>query len=297
MLEINNQDFQTLTGLTREEFHFFEEQVRPLLERNYLGEEKDTGRKRVLQISDMFLMAVIFLRQYPTHLLLSVIFRVSQSTVSRTLGFVVDSLHDYFRGTIHIPSRPVRDSISTFFRNQRITMVLDGTEQRIAKCSVRDIEEAFYSGKKRSHTLTKLIAVSPSGYLLFISKSYAGSLNDLNVVQMPENQIFNLLEPDEGVMADGGYKGLYRLHPNTFIPFSKAAGHPDLTPEEKKFNNELSSIRVIVENVIGHVKMWKCCSLPFRYDNIIEFDALRSYHHKIWYVCASFTHLTVLPLK
>lgn len=43
-------------------------------------------------------------------------------------------------------------------------------EHEISTCSDEFIEKATFSGKKRYHTFTKLIAVTKEGYIWFISK-------------------------------------------------------------------------------------------------------------------------------
>ena len=268
-----------------------------MLQKGYSHQVKESGRTRRLSPSNMLLATLLFLRQYPTHLFLAYMFHVSRPTISRTISFVMDCLYDFFRGTLVLPPRAIRDRESKILRGRRVSVVIDGTEQRVCKSQFKDVEQAFYSGKKKSHTLTTLLAVSPTGFIYFLSGSYFGSLNDLNVAMLPENQVFKSLEPDEGICADGGYKGMSRFHPNTFIPIVKTARQPELSPEETAFNNELASIRVVVENSIGHIKKWKCCYLPFRYDDIADIHEIRKQHHRMWYVCASFTHLTVFPLR
>jgi hypothetical protein len=74
------------------------------------------------------------------------------------------------------------------------------------------------------------------------------------------------------ILADTGYLGLQALHKNTEIPQKSSKYHP-LTKEEKEKNQDLSSRRVLVENVIGSVKRFRI--LGERYRNRRKRFALR----------------------
>ena len=65
------------------------------------------------------------------------------------------------------------------------------------------------------------------------------------------------------VVTDTGYQGLQKLHSNSALPKKKRKHHP-LTKEEKNRNKELSSLRVLNENVIGRLKRFKIISDRYR---------------------------------
>lgn len=65
------------------------------------------------------------------------------------------------------------------------------------------------------------------------------------------------------VMTDTGYQGLQKIHINTAMPKKKSKRRP-LTAEDKKQNHELSSQRILNENVIGKVKRFKILSDKYR---------------------------------
>jgi transposase len=64
-------------------------------------------------------------------------------------------------------------------------------------------------------------------------------------------------------LADSGYLGLDRLHPNSQIPAKKSKLHP-LTQEQKASNRQLSRERVLVENVIRRLKIFRILSERYR---------------------------------
>lgn len=64
-------------------------------------------------------------------------------------------------------------------------------------------------------------------------------------------------------LADLGYLGLTQLHTNSEIPYKKSKFHP-LTSVEKKANHKLSRRRILVENVIGKLKIFRILSERYR---------------------------------
>jgi hypothetical protein len=64
-------------------------------------------------------------------------------------------------------------------------------------------------------------------------------------------------------MTDSAYIGLQKIHPNTLMPKKRTKKKP-LTKEDKQRNRELSSKRVLNENVIGMVKRFKIIADRYR---------------------------------
>ena len=62
---------------------------------------------------------------------------------------------------------------------------------------------------------------------------------------------------------DTGYQGIVNLHPNAEVP-KKRSKKKELTPEEKLANKILSSQRVVVENVIREVKIFRIVAERYR---------------------------------
>jgi hypothetical protein len=64
-------------------------------------------------------------------------------------------------------------------------------------------------------------------------------------------------------ITDSGYTGIKKLQKNTKLP-KKSSKKKPLTTEEKKQNREISSERVVNENVIGSLKRFKIISDRYR---------------------------------
>jgi len=71
------------------------------------------------------------------------------------------------------------------------------------------------------------------------------------------------IHPQIKSLTDTGYQGMHKLHRNSELPKKKTKKNP-LTKEDKKKNRELSSERVLNENVIGMVKRFKIIADRYR---------------------------------
>ncbi len=71
------------------------------------------------------------------------------------------------------------------------------------------------------------------------------------------------LSLDLEMLADSGYQGLDKLHAKSRTPTKKPKkGH--LTKEQKRVNQELSRRRIVIENVIRSLKIFRILSERYR---------------------------------
>lgn len=69
--------------------------------------------------------------------------------------------------------------------------------------------------------------------------------------------------PTIEIQADSGYQGIQHKHPNSKIPIKGKKKVP-LTKAQKKENRQLSSTRVIVENTIRTLKIFRILAEKYR---------------------------------
>lgn len=65
------------------------------------------------------------------------------------------------------------------------------------------------------------------------------------------------------LLADSGYQGIKRYHQNSALPKKNSKKKP-LSKQEKKENHNISSERVLVENVIRKVKIFRVMAEKYR---------------------------------
>jgi len=65
------------------------------------------------------------------------------------------------------------------------------------------------------------------------------------------------------LLADAGYQGLAALHVNSQTPVKKSKLHP-LDATQKAFNRQLSRKRILIENIIRKLKIFRILSERYR---------------------------------
>ena len=64
-------------------------------------------------------------------------------------------------------------------------------------------------------------------------------------------------------LVDTGYMGIKKIHANSELP-KKRSKKNQLTKEDKKYNQKISSERVLNENVIGVIKRFRIIADKYR---------------------------------
>lgn len=86
-----------------------------------------------------------------------------------------------------------------------------------------------------------------------------GSMHDFQLFKISRTGIIAETE----CLADTGYQGLTKLHANSQTPKKKSKHHP-LTSSQKVANRELARRRILVEHVIGRLKVFRILSERYR---------------------------------
>ena len=86
-----------------------------------------------------------------------------------------------------------------------------------------------------------------------------GKTHDFRIFKESKTHI----NPKALVIVDSGYQGIQKIHANTELPKKRSKKKP-LTNDDKKKNREISSKRVLNENVIGVVKRFRILAEKYR---------------------------------
>lgn len=270
--------FLAMTGLQPFEFVDLVQEVRPLYDQTELARLSRPHRQRQiggghpfeLSVSDQILLTVVWLRTYPTHLVLGFLFGVNEATVSRCIARVLAVLeqdgHDRMR--MPDPGRKRRRHLADLLHDTpELAVVIDSFEQRVQRPQNREEADTYYSGKKKQHTLKSQLAVDEeTGEIVAVSGSVKGPTADLNLLKL--SGLIGKLPEGVGAIGDLGYVGIEKLHPKGLgaTGRKKQRGQPR-SEEDIEYNRAFSKRRIIVENTIGRMK---------RYQNINQTDR----HHR-----------------
>lgn len=257
--------FKSMTGLTVGEFdalyrdmegYYIEAETgrlsRPNRQRAIGG-----GRAFALSTRDQLLTTVVWLRVYPTQMVLGYLFGVSATNVLRTVERWLPILEKAGRDTMRMP-RPSRKRLRQMDDLLRdipdLAVVIDSFEQRVQRPPERTEADGLYSGKKKTHTLKSQIAVNDqTGAIVDTSLSVAGPTADLTLLAM--SGLMPRLPPGVDGMGDLAYVGIAGLG-RGHAPRRKPRGKPR-PPDDIAYNAAFSRRRIVVEHTIGRLRRFQ----------------------------------------
>jgi len=278
--------FQSLTGMKVEAFDalffVFEGAWKQRRRETTITRRTGEPRKRAvgaggryrLSLRDRLLIALVWLRVYPTYEVLGFFFSKEKSNARANVEEALEVLLDLSEFGFERPSKERKKlhSVAAVMEAfPEVCLIIDAKEQRIERPSGRDEEgnsnqKPYYSGKKKTHTLKNQIAVRPDGLIQALSESVpGGSHHDLTLLR--KTKLLDQLAVGEGAMFDKGYDGITHDYPDLplYLPH-KARRNKPLTEEEKEYNRFLSSHRIVVEHTNAQLQKYQALAQLYRHD-------------------------------
>ena len=189
--------FPSLTGMTQSEFDELLVRFRQAeadLRANSQTTRKDgrpreraagAGRRYAHGACDRLLMALMWLRVYPTYEVLGFFFalhkRNAQLNVLAALE-VLDALSDFPFDRPGADKKKARSPAEVMAAFPAVRVIIDAKEQRVNKPQGEERQKPYYSGKKKAHTVKTQVVVNPRGQIEAISESVPGSTRDLTLL-------------------------------------------------------------------------------------------------------------------
>ena len=247
--------FRAMTGLAVGEFDALAAEVLPRLARaEYTRLARPDrrravggGRRYELPPRDRLLLAVVWLRRYPTNAVLGYLFGVSEPTARRVVGRLVPLLEAVGLAAMRLPDPGAgrrRDLDALLADTPGLAVLVDTFEQRVQRPTDRDEADGYYSGKKKQHTLKVQVAVDEAtGAVVDVADSVRGPTHDLTLLK--GSGLLGRLPPGLGALGDLGYVGLADAHPQGLgaTPRRKPRGQPR-PPEDIAYNRAVARRRV-----------------------------------------------------
>lgn len=230
------------------------------------------GRRFTHDLPTRLIMALIWLRVYPTFEVLGLLFSLDKNNVHATVGEMLDTLALMADFPFERPprERPKLRSLSAVMEAfPDVRLVIDAKEQRIQRpksSKEDDRQRPYYSGKKKCHTLKNQVAVEPDGGIGAVSLSVpGGGIHDLTLLRM--TRLLERLDAEqEAAMVDKGYDGLCSYYPEHTIyhPFKARRNRP-LTAEQKAYNQHLARHRIVVEHTLAQMNQFQALAQVYRH--------------------------------
>ncbi len=258
--------FRHLTGLTVPAFDAVAADVGPAVESAHRKALDRPDRQRAigaggefgLPTTDQVLLAVVWLRQYPTQEVLGFLFGVSDSTALRAVRRCLPALEQAGKDTMRMPDPGPgrRKKLPALLADTPgLAVVIDTFEQRTHRPKRR--QRAYYSGKKKAHTLKSQIGVDEqSGRVVDVSDSVPGPWADIKLLK--RSRLLKRLPEGVGGIGDLAYVGMADLHPEGAgaAPRRKPRGKAR-PPEDRRYNRAFSRRRIVVEHTIGRLRRFR----------------------------------------
>lgn len=271
--------FQAFTGVSVAEFDQLLTQVRPAYEadqhrrRNRGGQQRPpgVGHPFVLELPERLLMGLMYLRLYVAQNLLSYLFDLDQSNVSRELN---ERLLPILLLVLPVPLRdaplrhlaqnkpdgPNADEPPVGPKRRRINtlkelleaypeieeVLLDATEQGVPQPEDKVERKLRYSGKQQDHTVkTQIVATRER--ILHVFGGLPGSVSDQTL--LGASGVIPQVPPNVKIRLDKGYEGTDKRHPDRAVeqPVKGQRNHK-VTVLGRAYNYFLSRQRIYVEH-------------------------------------------------
>jgi DDE superfamily endonuclease len=224
------------------------------------GDDFDLG------VDDQFLLTIVWLRHYPTQECLGYLFGVSDSTALRAIRRCLPLLEQSGRDSMRLPDPGKgrrRDLPTLLQETPALAVIVDTFEQRTHRPQRR--QRAYYSGKKKAHTLKTQVAVDEDGHIVDVAESRPGRWADLKVLRR-SGLVGKLIRAGVGALGDLAYLGLDGLSPKLrgATPRRKPRGR-ERPPEDRRYNRAFARRRIKVEHGIGRLRRFQALSAVNRH--------------------------------
>ncbi|MBI5151052.1 MAG: transposase [Candidatus Pacebacteria bacterium] len=266
--------FPAVLGISKEQFDRVVATVHPILfcvfktRAIHPGRWRTAGggRKRVFGTdASLVLLILLYYKVYPTFRLAQVLFGLDKMNVWRWVEFMKPILQQALHHALVLPIRKVTHM------GQLLTVcpdlqefLVDATERRIQRPENTDIQQFYYSGKKKMHTVKNQILVNPRTMkILAVSKTVEGKRHDKKLAE--DDGMLLRAPPGAFGMSDNGYQGGERINSTIALvyPTRKPKGKA-LTSRQKKTNRTIAQIRVRVEHVFASLKHFNIHAHTYR---------------------------------
>jgi hypothetical protein len=258
--------FRHLTGLTVPAFDALAADVAPAVEVAHRQSLDRPDRERAigaggafgLTTTDPVLLAVVWLRQYPTQEVLGFPFGVSDSTALRAVRRCLPVLDRAGKDTMRMPDPGPgrRKKLPALPADTPgLAVVIDTLEPRTHRPKRRP--RAYDSGKKKAHTLKSPVGVDEeSGRVVDVSDPVPGPWADIQLLKKSRRR--RRLPAGVGGIGDLAYVGIADLHPDGLgaAPRRKPRGR-DRPPEDRRYNRAFRRRRIVVEHAIGRLRRFR----------------------------------------
>ena len=213
-----------------------------------------------LTLRDQFFATLVKLRQNPNFDYLADQIGVGRTTVVDIFWKWVQLIESKLSFMIQWPDREtIRRTIPPAFKAKfpRLTNIIDCFEIFIENPKKLKARAQCYSNYKKHTTVKFLVGCNPLGAVVFLSRAWGGRVSDVEITRQSGYISRKYHLPGDQILADRGFTLKEDLatecSAELILPaFTK--GRKQLTAQEVETARDLSSVRILIERVIGLMK-------------------------------------------
>lgn len=220
------------------------------------------GRKKAADVLCRLLVSLIYLRQHWT-----------MDTIAQSIGCSESTVHNYIHEMLpyirlQLPASLLeqwqqdcpsveRTELETWLAQlPEGSLLVDTWEQPMQRPEDDEVQEDYYSGKKKQHTRKNQLITLPKGIdIVDVVIGEKGPRSDTKLLEQTQEELSENIK----FIGDKAYVGRV----NTTTP-KKKPPKGTLTLEQKASNRQISQKRVFVEHVIRVVKIFRVAKEVFR---------------------------------
>jgi len=215
------------------------------------------GRPFKLDVKDRFVMLLVYYRLYITYTLAGFLFDLDQSNICRN----IQKIESLIKECLPLPQKIYNktkkrlrtpDEVEQYFPG--FLAFIDSTEQQIPRPVDKKRRKAYYSGKKKRHTIKNQIMVNNRGFIIHKTNHKRGCRHDYDIYKNNHP-----VTPKEVVnVFDLGYLGVEKDFPEQLssIPNRKKR-NLQLSDDHKEYNKSHSKKRIVIEHTICRLKKYR----------------------------------------
>jgi hypothetical protein len=222
------------------------------------------GRHFKLDVKNRFLMLLVYYRLYITYTLAGFLFDLDQSSICRDM----QKIEPLVRKCVPIPQKMYKitkrlrtlEDVEQCFPG--FIAFVDCTEQQLPRPERKTRRKAYYSGKRKRHTVKTQIMVNNQGVIIHKTKHKKGKRHDYSIYKnnhpVTPKQVVNVF--------DLGYLGVEKDFPEQIssLPDKKKRNQGELSVEKKECNKSHAKKRIMIEHTICRLKKYRILSDTFR---------------------------------
>jgi hypothetical protein len=206
----------------------------------------------------------VYYRLYITYTLAGFLFDLDQSNICRDIQKIESLVRQY----IPIPQKIYNitkrlrtvDEVEQYFPG--FTSFIDSKEQQIPRPVDKRRRKAYYSGKKKRHTVKTQSMVNNQGIVIHKLRYKKGRMHDYDIYKRNHP-----VTPKEVVnVFDLGYLGVEKDFSEQIssLPNKKKKRNVELSQGKIEYNKYHSNRRIVIEHTICRLKKYRIMSEVFR---------------------------------